>query len=78
MKKRSRWIEILTALAIPLLLTSCGGVGDCVTTYTNGDSPRRLANYTQSECSASCAQTEGLSVVAECFWDGSVRTMTGI
>ena len=79
MNKRLRWVEILAALAIPLLLTNCGGaVGDCVTTYTDGSSPRRLPNYTQSECADSCAQSEGLTVVASCFWDGSVQTITGI
>ena len=79
MKNRSRWIETIVAIAIPLLLTGCaGGVGDCVTTYTDGSNPRRLADYTQSECTTSCAQSEGLSVVASCFWDGSVRTITGL
>ena len=79
MKNRSRCIETLAALAIPLLLTSCGGaVGDCVTTYTDGSSTRRLSNYTQSECTTSCEQSEGLSVVASCFWDGSVQTITGL
>jgi hypothetical protein len=79
MKQLSRWIASLSVLAIPLLVASCGGgVGDCVTTYTDGSSTRRLSNYTQSECSDSCAQTEGLSVVASCFWDGSVRTITGL
>ena len=79
MKQPSRWIESLAVLAIPLLLSSCGGgVGDCVTTYTDGSSTRRLSNYTQSECADSCAQSEGLSVVAACFWDGSVQTITGL
>ncbi len=79
MKKRKRWIETLAALAIPLFLASCGGgVGDCVTTYTDGSLPRRLSNYTQSECATSCEQSEGLSVVASCFWDGSVQTITGL
>jgi len=79
MKKRSRWIETLAALAIPLLLAGCGGaVGDCVTTYTDGSLPRRLSNYTQSECATSCEQSVGLSVVASCFWDGSVQTVTGL
>ena len=79
MKNRSRWIETLAALAIPLVITSCGGgVGDCVTTYTDGSAARRLSNYTQSECATSCEQSEGLSVVASCFWDGSVQTITGL
>ena len=79
MKNRSRWIETLVVLAIPLLLAGCvGGVGDCVTTYTDGSTPRRLSNYTQSECTTSCEQSEGLSVVATCFWDGSVRAITGL
>ena len=79
MKQPARWIKSLAVLAIPLLLSSCGGgIGDCVTTYTDGSSVRRLSNYTQSECAASCAQSEGLSVVASCFWDGSVQTITGL
>ncbi len=79
MKKASRWIESVAAVAIPLLLVGCtDSVGDCVTTYTDGSSPRRLANYTQSECATSCAQSEGLTVVASCFWDGSVQTITGL
>ena len=78
-KQPARWIKSLAVLAIPLLLSSCGGgIGDCVTTYTDGSSVRRLSNYTQSECAASCAQSEGLSVVASCFWDGSVQTITGL
>ncbi len=79
MKKPSRWIEFVAALAIPLLLVGCtDSVGDCVTTYTNGDSPRRLPNYTQSECATSCDQSVGLTVVASCFFDGSVQTITGL
>ena len=79
MNKRLRWVDILAVVAIPLLFASCGGaVGACVTTYTAGRSPRRLPNYTQSECADSCAQSEGLTVVAGCFWDGSVQTITGI
>ncbi len=79
MKKASRWIESVAAVAIPLLLAGCvDSVGDCVTTYTDGSLPRRLADYTQAECATSCEQSVGLTVVASCFWDGSVRTMTGL
>ena len=58
MKKRKRWIETLAALAIPLFFAGCGGgVGQCVTTYTDGSLPRRLDNFTQDECATSCAQS---------------------
>ncbi len=79
MRKPSRWIECVAAVAIPLLFAGCSdSVGDCVTTYTDGSTPRRLSDYTQSECDTSCEQSVGLTVVASCFWDGSVRTITGL
>ena len=68
---------------ISLTFTSCGGgLGDCVTNYTDGDTLRQ-SDVEESWCVEGCAERmapggTGANVIASCFWDGSVRSITGI
>lgn len=68
---------------ISLTFTSCGGaLGDCVTNYNDGDTLRQ-SDVAESWCVERCAERmgpggTGENVIASCFWDGSVRAITGI
>ncbi len=74
MKKPSRWIRSVAAVAIVLSLAGCKkSLGNCVTTSEDGEMRFPL---TPAECDAFCEQRDG-NVLA-CFFEGSVQTMTGI
>ena len=84
MKKPLHSLASLAFVAlISLTLTSCGGgLGDCVTNYTDGDTLRQ-SDVEESWCVESCAERmapggTGENVIASCFWTGSVRSITGI
>ncbi len=74
MKKSSRWIKSVAAVAIVLSFAGCKkSLGNCVTTSEDGEMRFPL---TPAECDAFCEQRVG--IVIACFFEGSVQTMTGI
>ncbi len=84
MKKPSYPLGPLAFVAIiSLTFTACGEtLGDCVTIYYDGDR-LRSRDVEESWCVENCAERTGPGgtgedVIASCFWDGSVRTITGI
>lgn len=75
MKKPSRWIRSVAAVAIVLSLAGCKkSLGSCVT--ISEDREMRFPNFTPAECDAFCQQSD--SSVISCFFEGSVQTTTGV
>ncbi len=84
MKKSSKLIGFAAgAVLVFAALPGCSeAVGDCVTIYRDGD--RFVSHdFSKSECTSSCAERmgpggTGENVIASCFFDGSIRSVTGI